>query len=105
MIPSGMNDMGGPPAMPMPGPSAPTELPVPLSALAQPDDAEKMQTPAEGDSVSLQVDAEIVRIEGDTAYVRPTAVNGNSLDDETDEAPDVADETEGSDLRSMALNA
>lgn len=99
--PPGMDGMGGP----MPGLSAPTELPVPLSALAQPDDAEKMQTPGEGDSVSLQVDATIVRIEGETAYVKVTSVNGNSLEDEAAETPGAADETEGNDLRTMALNA
>jgi hypothetical protein len=103
MIPSGMNDMGPPP--PGFGATSGTELPVPLSALAQPDDSEKMQTPAAGDSVSIQVDAQIVRIEGETAYVRPTAVNGNPLDEEAAEDPELPDETEGSDLRSMALNA
>lgn len=81
------------------------ELPVPLAALAQPDDAEKMQTPAAGDTVSLQVDATVTRIEGELAYVRPTAVNGNPLDEEAGENPEAADEREGTELRAMALNA
>jgi len=61
-------------------------LPVPLASLALPDDKEQMQTPAEGDSVSLQVDATIVSIQGDTAFIKPTAINGKSLDDEAGEA-------------------
>ena len=70
---------------------APEGIPVPLSSLGQPDDKEKMQTPVEGDSVSLQVDATIVSIQGDTAFIKPTAVNGNLIDEEAGEPP-VADD-------------
>jgi hypothetical protein len=60
---------------------------VPLSALAQPDDKEQMQTPAEGDIVQLQVEATVVSIQGDTAIIKPTSINGNPLDEEG-ESPD-----------------
>lgn len=79
------------------------ELPVPLTALAQPDDQEAMQTPSVGDSVSFQVDATITRIEGDQAFVKPTAINGTPLDN-TDKSPtpDDQDAEEGSDLQAQA---
>jgi hypothetical protein len=38
---------------------------VPLASLAQPDDKEQMNTPAEGDAVSLQVDAQVVKVDGE----------------------------------------
>ena len=86
------------------GPATAGELPVPLSALAQPDDAEQMQTPAAGDSVTLQVEAQVVRIEGETAYVRPTTINGNPLEADAEPTPEALDAEEGSELRAMALN-
>lgn len=87
---------------PMPAmPGAPGELAVPLKALAQPDDTEKVITPAEGDTVSFTVDATLVRIEGDKAIIRPTAVNGTELEAEAAETPE-SDETEGAELRTMA---
>lgn len=87
---------------PMPAPmGAPGELAVPLKALAQPDDAEQVNEPAQGDTVSFTVDAQIVRIVGDVAYIKPMAVNGTTLEDETAETvPD--DEAEGMSLRGMA---
>ena len=60
----------------------PGELPIPLEALQQPDDSEQMQTPGEGDSVSFQVDAIVTRVEGEMAYVKPSAVNGHPLPEE-----------------------
>ncbi len=59
---------------------------MPLKSLAQPDNQEQMNTPGVGDSVSMQVDATVTRIDGDNAYVKPSAVNGTPLDaGETDE--------------------
>ncbi len=73
---------------------------VPLASLAQPDDQEKMNTPEVGDSVSMQVDAQVVKIEGDNAYIKPTSINGNSLsDNDEDEGGESA---EASDLRDQA---
>ena len=69
--------------MPTPAPDKSSGgIPVPLSALAQPDDKEQMQTPSEGDSVSLQVDATILSIQGDTAIIKPSAINGQPLDED-----------------------
>lgn len=81
-------------------------IPIPLAALAQPNDKEMMQNPGEGDAITFQVDAIIDSINGDTAYVKPSAVNGTPL--EPDAEPDVTQEedqsdlSEGSDLRDQA---
>lgn len=76
---------------------------VPLSSLAQPDDREALQTPAAGDTVSLQVDATVDRIEGDQAYLTLTAVNGKPLEAEArPELPEAAEQREGEELRGLA---
>lgn len=69
---------------------------VPLSSLAQPDEQENMQQPAVGDPVTMTVEGTISRVEGPNAYVTPSAVNGNKLDN-TSQQPD-----EESQLQSMA---
>lgn len=61
------------------------EVCVPLSALAQPDDGDQMQTPAEGDNVTMTVDATVTRIEGENAYLKPTSINGTDLEEENKE--------------------
>lgn len=93
-----------PPKQPQDDAAVGQEIPVPLSALAQPDDQEQMQTPEPGDEVDMTVSAKITRVEGQTAYIQPTAINGNPLGaqgEEQDEQPD-ADAQEGSDLQAMA---
>lgn len=80
----------------------PSEIPIPLAALSQPDDQEQMQTPKQGDSVDFQVTATVSRIEGDCAYVVPSAVNGQPLGDEGDEQTPDPDVQEESDLRQQA---
>lgn len=81
-------------------------IPVPLAALSQPDDQEQMQTPGQGDSITFQVDAVVDSINGETAYVKPSAVNGTPLapDDEPDPEgdPNAADDQEGQDLQQAA---
>jgi hypothetical protein len=77
-------------------------IPVPLASLAQPDDTEKMNTPAEGDSVSMQVDATILSIQGDVAIIQPVAINGKPLGEEAGENPNAADEQEGAELQGLA---
>lgn len=82
-------------------------IPVPLSSLAQPDNSEQMQTPAKGDTISLQVDAIIQNVQGEVAYIQPLAVNGQSLDEENEQpSPEDDDQSsdaqEGSDLQGMA---
>lgn len=81
------------------------EVCVPLASLAQPDDQEQLQTPAAGDVVSVQVDATLTRIEGENAYLKPTAVNGKPLEAEAAVPPagePDGDEAEGAALRGMA---
>ena len=80
-----------------------SEVCVPLKALQQPDDNEEMQTPSEGDTVSLTVDAAVTRIEGNNAYVKPMSVNGVQLDNEGGESEDDSDQAEGDALRQEAM--
>lgn len=61
---------------------------VPIDALAMPDDQEQMQPPAVGDAVNYQVDGKITRIDGQNAYVMPTAVNGQQMADMKEQEPD-----------------
>ena len=88
--------------MPGPNPDAANEasegFPVPLSSLAQPDETEKMVTPAEGDTVTLQVDATIVSVQGETAIIKPTAINGKPIEGEGGEAPATPEAEPGGDL-------
>lgn len=79
-----------------------SEVCVPLKALQQPDENEEMQTPSQGDTVSLTVDAAITRIEGDKAYVKPMSVNGIQLDDGGDTEGD-NEAAEGDALRQEAM--
>jgi hypothetical protein len=65
-------------------------IPVPLDSLAQPDEGEKMQAPGEGDAITMQVEATVTKIDGSTAYIKPTAINGKQLD----AAPDTDEETD-----------
>lgn len=88
-----------PPALPPTGGGS--ELPVPLSSLAQPDDTEQMQSPAQGDTITFTVEATISRIDGETAYVKPSSINGNPLDESADETQN-PDEAEGAGLRQEA---
>lgn len=93
-----MNDMdAGAPALPgpadagtpgaTPAAAAGTVVPIPLDALAQPDEKDEMVNPEQGDIVDFQVEGKIVSINGGMAMVQPTAVNGKPLDgsDEPDE--------------------
>jgi hypothetical protein len=80
----------------MPNPDAANEanegFPVPLASLSQPDDTEKMVTPAEGDAVSMQVDATVVSVQGETAFIKPTAINGKPLEAQGEAKPAEAPE-------------
>jgi len=74
------------------------EMCVPLASLAQPDEGEQMQTPEVGDPVTMTVEGKITRVEGENAYVTPSAVNGR----EVEQAPASAPMDEESQLRDMA---
>lgn len=94
--------LGGGNAQPDSDSQPQAEIPIPLAALSQPDDQEQMQTPKQGDSVDFQVTATVSRIDGETAYVLPQAVNGQPLDDEEGEQAPDPDVQEESDLRQQA---
>ena len=78
------------------------EVCIPLKALAQPDDADAMVTPEQGDSVTFTTDAVITRIEGENAYLKPSAINGTPIGEEAAPAPADADVAEGDALRELA---
>lgn len=116
MTPSGMNDMGAErPALPAAAAGAGqsddsamgSEDCVPLSSLAMPDadNADQMANPEVGDKVNYQIEGTVTRIEGDNAYVKRDAINGDPVEgsgeDDGQAEPD-ADDQEGSDLRGMA---
>ena len=76
---------------------------LPLSMLAQPDEQDQMQTPSVGDTGSMTVDYTVTRIEGDNAYVKPTAVNGQPIPEEARQpTPEDEDQAEGDSLRNEA---
>jgi len=57
------------------------EICVDLDSLSMPDEQEKMQAPEVGDKVQANIEGEVTRIEGNKAYVKMTAVNGQKVDD------------------------
>lgn len=90
------------PAMPSGG------FPVKLAMLATPDDSDNMQTPAVGDMGECTVGYKVVSVNGDSAVIQPTSINGQDLS-EDDAQPDEGmgdsdDSSEGSDLQAQALN-
>lgn len=96
-----------PPAAAAPAPDETSmgggEVCIPLKSLEQPDNSEAMQTPAEGDTVNFQVDATVTRIDGENAYVKPIAVNGQPLEQEGEDGGD-EEQSEGDALRQMAMS-
>jgi hypothetical protein len=76
----------GSPMSPMPAQAGPGELSIPVGAVAVPDEGEQMVNPEPGDKVTLQVEAEVVSVDGDRAIIRPTSVNGQEL--AAEEAPE-----------------
>lgn len=98
----------GPMTEPAPAASAPasTEICVPTAALAMPDEQEQMTNPEPGDTVTLQVEAKVLRVEGDMAYVQPSSVNGVEMpkagDKPADVSPEAQDQSDYSDLQNMA---
>lgn len=70
---------------------------VPLDSLKEPDEQQQMQSPEVGNPVVMTVEGTISRIEGQNAYVTPSAVNGQKLDQMQGQAA-----PEGDQLRQMA---
>lgn len=52
---------------------------VPIGALATVDESDAPSQPAVGDRVTYQVEGAVTRIEGDKAFVRPSAINGEPV--------------------------
>lgn len=71
---------------------------IPVSLLAMPDEGEQMQTPAVGDKVSYNIDGTVTRIEGDQAYIKRDAINGQKVDG----AEPKTEESEMAELEQMA---
>lgn len=101
-LPTGETMSEGTELPPLPeAPGGAGEIAVPLAALAQPDDQERMNTPTEGDSVTLTVEATVTRIAGEQAFIRATSVNGQDVAGQAPAEPD-GDEGEGAALRGLA---
>lgn len=81
----------GSPLPPMPAEAAPGELSIPVGAVAVPDEGEQMVNPEPGDKVTLQVEAEVVSVDGERAIIRPTSVNGQPLDEAQPEGDKLED--------------
>jgi hypothetical protein len=64
------------------------EMCVPLSSLGQPDEQDNMQPPAVGDPVTFTTEGTISRVEGDNAYITPTAVNGQKIENSAPAMPE-----------------
>lgn len=82
-------------ASPEAGASGQNTFTVPVESLAQPDDQEQMQTPEQGDSVNLQVDAVVESIDGDMATIKVNAINGKPLEGTPEEESQDQEEGEG----------
>jgi len=72
------------------------EICVPLDSLKTPNENDQLETPEVGDQPVLTVEGTITRIEGNNAYIKPSAVNGQKI--EQKETP----MDEESQLRDMA---
>lgn len=83
---------------------------VPLSALAMPDpDAgDQMNTPQVGDRVTYTVEGTVASIDGEEAYVKREAINGQPVSSQSDAenedqgSEDQQDQADRSELGSMA---
>lgn len=78
----------GPPEPPAGDQGGSMEMCVPLTSLGQPDEQDAMQPPAVGDPVTFTTEGTISRIEGPNAYVAPTAVNGQKIDNSAPAMPE-----------------
>lgn len=70
--------------------SSPNLDSIPLDTLQMPDESEQMQPPEVGDEVNYTVTGKVVSIEGGTAKVQKTAINGQAVDadGDTDNSPE-----------------
>lgn len=80
---------------------------VPTDVLAMPDDGTQMTPPEKGDVVDYQVQGKVTRIEGGMTYVQPTSINGNDVEQASEEKPATPEAQDASDfaqLEDMAKN-
>jgi len=73
---------------PMGAPLAAAAMSVPIAALAVPGEDDAMSTPTAGDRVSYQVDGVVESLDGETAQVRATAINGTPIPGGEEMAPE-----------------
>lgn len=77
-----------------PNKSSMSEDCVSLDALSMPDEQEQMETPEVGDKVQYSVEGEITRIEGNNAYVKKAAVNGQPVEHSEPDADEAGGESD-----------
>ncbi len=69
-------------------------VPIPLKALAQPDDTDAMHTPEMGDNVTFTVDGTVSRIDGEMAWIKPVSVNQTPIGEAADDGKLTPEEAE-----------
>lgn len=57
----------------------PGGMEIPLDALGQPDDKDQINPPEVGDTVDFSVSGKVTRIDGTTAFVQPSTINGKDV--------------------------
>lgn len=97
------------PIMPTPEPDGDEmgsngEICVPLQALAMPDQQDQMEAPVMGDKVQANIEGTVTRIEGENAYLKLDAVNGQKLDKEQTPSDTDAPDAGMAQLQGMAAN-
>lgn len=83
------------------GPKGMNQLCVPLSSLAQAGEDDSMENPTPGDKGQVNVEWTLDRVEGDKAYIRVDAVNGEELE-ASGEAKEPSEEQQFGDLQKQA---
>jgi hypothetical protein len=76
---------------------------IPLNALAMPDDQEQMQAPQVGDEVNYQVTGKVVSIDGNTATVQKTSINGEPVGSDDEERSEPQGDTDDEDAEAAGL--
>lgn len=79
-----------------------TEICLPLSSLSVADTEGNTVSPSQGDSVDVTITGTVSRIDGDMAYIRPDASNGEAL---PGTSTVISDDTNEAGMRAMAAAA
>lgn len=78
---------------------------IPVVELAQDDGSGQSTPPSQGDTVTIEVEGTVQSVDGDTASIKITKVNGQDVPDAEDQADGGADEMSEDDLRGAAASA